>query len=422
MEGLKIINKLVLGHNILLHQLQKLSDEEREKIFEYSKFYRPESLVLIPNIYDSNSFILGKIISRAHKKIVILADSGMIELFGLNSIDTKVIALNKENYHDLYKLKLNQLSSKKLQKVVESIVKSINIIHDYEIIQISSAEISVNLYLPEIEIKNSLEMSHIMRECYIKFTLVFANNKIEVRNLQFYRANFTPSEVDVDYLFSHTNTSPGEVVRDFCFGGSELKEYMRGKIFYVNDLKYVIYLILHYFSWESLEGVPYRRIGNILPYKIEPINNFPLIDGEDFKILLKSLIDNPIDLSIDFNDFYSDLSSDLSVDEEFRNKLGERIQELFGEKYMTDKLGEKEGKLISKTKETVKLIYNKTFKFKNQEIKPIIEESEYEKKIFESALAQCTKEVRKDTVNHVCSILYPDYILQNLLASSLFTN
>lgn len=422
MERLKIINKLVLGHNTLLLQLQKLSDEEREKIFEYSKFYRPESLVLIPDNYGSNSFILGKIISRTHKKIVILADSGIIEIFGLNSIDKSVIALNKENYHDLYKLKLNQLSPKKLQKVVESIVKSINIIHDYEIIQISSAEISVNLYLPEIEIKNSLEMSHIMRECYIKFTLVFTNNKIEVRNLQFYRANFTPSEVSAGYLFSHTNTHPGEVARDFCFGDSELKGYMRGERFYVNDLKYVIYLILHYFSWESLEGVPYRRIENILPYKIETINDSSLTDDEDFKILLKSLIDNPIDLSIDFNDFYSDLSSDLSVDEEFRNKLGERIQELFGEKYMTYKLGEMEGKLISKTKETVKLIYNQTFKFKNQVIKPIIEESEYEKKILESALAQCTKVVRRDTINYVCSVLYLDYILQNLLASSLFTN
>jgi len=156
----------------------------------------------------------------------------------------------------------------------------------------------IYVHFPEITIKNSVEQEHIIRDLYLNFYI--DKNRINIRGLK--RATLTDSEYNNDYMFSHINTRTHELYRnnwleEFCYGEgtsiSNLVNSMRhGTKNIIKNLPFFLETIKEYLSWESLEGVPWRKIDSVLndAHKWE---NIPDIDIEIYPIYEKvvSLLD-----------------------------------------------------------------------------------------------------------------------------------
>lgn len=125
-------------------------------------------------------------------------------------------------------------------------------------------------YFPKIEITNSTGQSHVMTDIYIKYSF-----NIEYKQLDtvcFARTSATDCELSSNYLFSHLSGSRlGTWHSDFCYGNDTPLANLTKQIKRGVSISFVEYFLLfrEYLNWESLEGRPYRYIGNIKNSSIE---------------------------------------------------------------------------------------------------------------------------------------------------------
>ena len=119
-------------------------------------------------------------------------------------------------------------------------------------------------YFPEIRITNSTEQEHLMTDVFIRYS--FDTYLKCLSNVEFARTSATDAELSSDYLFSHLSGGRlGKWYSDFCYGDdtplANLTKQMKSGV----SISFVEYFLLfrEYLNWESLEGRPYRYIGNI---------------------------------------------------------------------------------------------------------------------------------------------------------------
>lgn len=191
------------------------------------------------------------------------------------------------------------------------------------------------VHFPEITIKNSAEQEHLMRDVYLLF---YVNpDSIELRGLK--RGTMTEDEYWTGYTFSHIDgkicTIPTWESR-FCYGESNTpmskitKEMnRRGFLSIMKNLPFYLEMIKEYLSWESLEGVPWRRIDSVIN-NISGWREINSEDGEEYQNLLSynlsEIYEQVMDKISSFTYEYY-----LSTGDEWRTKLSSKsVEEIRG--------------------------------------------------------------------------------------------
>ena len=149
----------------------------------------------------------------------------------------------------------------------------------------------VYVHFPEVTISNSVEQSHVMRDIYLHF--IVRDNLVHLNGIK--RTTYTEKEIRNNYLFSHCSSlyNPTSwTVDSFCFGATDiadLKDSVKynGRKAVYKDLYFFLEAIKEYLSWESLEGVPYRKIEDVIrdvakykPANTPEVNNWPALYEE----------------------------------------------------------------------------------------------------------------------------------------------
>lgn len=189
--------------------------------------------------------------------------------------------LRKDDILKLYSLKFfwEDFNSKKKQIVYSRIHSErykkyvvdafLSIYPDGDVVE-DGDYLQLTTYFPEIRITNSTEQAHLMTDVFIRYS--FDTCIKCLINVEFARTSATDAELSSDYLFSHLPGGRlGKWYSDFCYGNdtplANLTKQMKRGI----SISFVEYFLLfrEYLNWESLEGRPYRYIGNIKNSSIE---------------------------------------------------------------------------------------------------------------------------------------------------------
>lgn len=128
------------------------------------------------------------------------------------------------------------------------------------------------IHYPSITVRNSNGRHHEMKDLFVRLQFNMMNWKLIGFHVT--RRTLNAQEARHSYYFSHarTNTTEGEDWRGLCLGGgtsialnvADLNRCFNRRIF-----EAFLITLDDYFSWESVEGVPYIHInaGAILPRK-----------------------------------------------------------------------------------------------------------------------------------------------------------
>lgn len=259
--------------NNILEELNKLTSKDLNNLLENNKYIKSGSLV----IYNNKIY---KVLSRTKQDIVLRYGNGkgvftdtidQVKLLTKKDFD----ALNKEKY--LTASFLNSLD--KIKRYLDLMLSRV-FKHNYDItINQSSREINVVIFYPEITVTNSLDLTHKMLDVYLTLCFSYSHNTFNLKRFSLFRGKFTPAEARLNYFFSHINHSYvniGQLAWDsaWCLGSTAFKNYIFKcyDIMYPTDVLFLISQFHSYLSWESLEGVPYKRISDIKPFKTKIIN------------------------------------------------------------------------------------------------------------------------------------------------------
>ena len=124
--------------------------------------------------------------------------------------------------------------------------------------------LQLTTYFPEIRITNSTEQAHLMTDVFIRYS--FDTCIKCLINVAFARTSATDAELSSYYLFSHLSGGIlGKWHSDFCYGNDTPLANLTKQMESGASSSFVEYFLLfrEYLNWESLEGRPYRYIGNI---------------------------------------------------------------------------------------------------------------------------------------------------------------
>lgn len=143
---------------------------------------------------------------------------------------------------------------------------------------------SILILFPEIDITNSEDRHHTIRNLVVRLSMKIVNNSLYIHStIGGFRLTVTREEYISGYLHSHLNTVGGNYseyftirednsidvrARDFCLGVNEIPEL----ICLYNDnhdieiFELLLLTLKSFVCWESIEGGPYFRISNISQY------------------------------------------------------------------------------------------------------------------------------------------------------------
>lgn len=149
---------------------------------------------------------------------------------------------------------------------------------DIEIVKNGETGINIKgivILFKDIIIKNSRDKEHSIKDLFVKIELDIYNNNLIVRDLCGGRTTLTYSEWSVGYMHSHlphgsiSSGSTPPFWGNFCRGSGHINDFIaeinsRGG-FKEENLTPFLIQILGLVSWESLEGVPHKKLEFITP-------------------------------------------------------------------------------------------------------------------------------------------------------------
>ena len=142
----------------------------------------------------------------------------------------------------------------------------------------SRGEISLKgivLHFPEIEIKNSKGRSHIIKDFFVRASFSAARGtNLTINEVEGGRSTLTYAEYSSDYCHSHLSTrlkesrtlSSSVYFASFCLGSGSINEILSDincEGFTEERVQRFLLELYLLVSWESLDGGPYRYIGDI---------------------------------------------------------------------------------------------------------------------------------------------------------------
>jgi hypothetical protein len=244
----------------LPEELTRLSFKELEKVLDTTNKYKIK--YYWSGSYDVNYFKIYKLVNR-FKKVYTFENliSGNIQtidptlLIPLKIVDVKQI---KDNHLKNF---INTCDNKIFRNYVNKLASDI-----FSKDRVDTIDNNLIIHFPEITITNSFDLSHVMRDIYIKFQFQINDSGTRyLRRLFFARTTLTDTEVVNNYQFSHLSShNPGQYSSKFCFGDTALKDIV---YFLCNNnisqLSTFLMSLESYLSWESLEGSPYGYLSNL---------------------------------------------------------------------------------------------------------------------------------------------------------------
>lgn len=125
---------------------------------------------------------------------------------------------------------------------------------------------TIIIHYPQLEITNSRGGKQVMNDMYIKIQLNPFLTGLYNTYFMGMRTTYTFAEFSSQYNFSHLHSSPSSFVWDyFCLGDTDFAIMSRSLAveFEANKFELFLHQLGSYLSWESLEGGPYKKIGEI---------------------------------------------------------------------------------------------------------------------------------------------------------------
>ena len=137
---------------------------------------------------------------------------------------------------------------------------------------------------------NTLGQSHIVDDLYIAINFIKTENKDTAKykfggTLYGCRESVTYAEFICRYRHSHVRTGT-QGFGDLCVGnGTEMSDLLAGLVVDFNfmDFEGLLYQLMNYVAWESLEGVPFFKMSNI---KVGQQSNSISINNSDVDLAM----------------------------------------------------------------------------------------------------------------------------------------
>lgn len=130
----------------------------------------------------------------------------------------------------------------------------------------------VYLFFKYVTISNSQGKTHDIEDLYVRLVLTHHSEKINIIDIQGTRGVLTTLEYRSNYGHSHLRDVSGHIrsksFSSFCLGSGEINMYISrvnsSRDSFKENIQSLLLQIMTLVSWESLEGVPYHRIGYML--------------------------------------------------------------------------------------------------------------------------------------------------------------
>ena len=165
---------------------------------------------------------------------------------------------------------------------------------------------------PEIEITNTNKEKHTIKNLVVVFSLKWDSSfkKWKINDMTGLRLTLSYLELNKSYSHSHLNSNSitskfkSMTSSKFCLGSSTLgmsiAEYNTESNKEQSNLvlEGILYTLDTYVTWESLEGVPYNYIRNLLPFGGTPVSDDNL-DSHSLRVV-DFLKENKIPLALDY--------------------------------------------------------------------------------------------------------------------------
>jgi len=250
------------------------------------------------------------------------------------------------SYDDILKLKLDKikyLSIKNisLQSIAKWFERTLRLYYDESNFDVTTniehEIINIVILFPEITITNSIELSHTIKDVYLRFQFKKDYDGLYLYGKDLARTSYSVSEIYNNYIFSHVSSRGCQKYTDsFCFGDTQLNIFMqRCSHNYMNPLQYFHSLLFNfeeYLKWESIEGVPYvymDKVYNNIPGTKKCI--LPHLSQEEINQYANVVID-----SIDNFEFrYGVVDGEISIipSESFLNTINEILNPICKDEY-----------------------------------------------------------------------------------------
>ena len=165
---------------------------------------------------------------------------------------------------------------------------------------------------PEIEITNTNKEKHTIKNLVVVFSLRWDSSfkKWKIDNMRGLRLTLSYLELNKFYSHSHLSSSSftsnfkSMTSSNFCLGSSTLgmsiAEYNTESNKEQSNLvlEGILYTLDTYVTWESLEGVPYNYMRNLIPLGGTPVDDSSL-DSHSLRVV-NFLKENKIPLALDY--------------------------------------------------------------------------------------------------------------------------
>lgn len=182
------------------------------------------------------------------------------------------------------------MDSKQANKVIEMIKILARLPYEFSI---SPSEFNIDthnwyfktfqiiIHYPNFTIRNKNGSTHRIKDLYVRFLVELKpSGKISLCKLWGIRGTMTPMEISFGYMHSHLHPpsyGTDQIVswQWFCLGQAqvELARIEFNSEFSLDTFELLLYSIESYIKWESLDGGPYRKIGEI-DYRQKDASNF----------------------------------------------------------------------------------------------------------------------------------------------------
>lgn len=171
----------------------------------------------------------------------------------------------------------------------------------FNFFQTNKEMISLSILYPEVKIENARRESHNIKNLIVYLDFLCLEQGITFNDLSMDRATYSYDEFSCSYLHSHARFSIGTLSKyislnnsktdsrsTVCMGNGIVKKflYKQDKINTKEDFEFLILNIQDLVKWESIDGVPYSYISEIVSFskKTDIITYNNLYDKYPIKI------------------------------------------------------------------------------------------------------------------------------------------
>lgn len=153
------------------------------------------------------------------------------------------------------------------------------------------------IHFPEVLITNANEEQWTILDYYV---MIRFNYRMGVNSIKGYRATKLPVEYIASYTFSHSKTASNSFCK-FCFGHTDLDTLVAGLFVSAYDeisIELFLQNLTDYLSWESLDGVPFYHINNLIKLRYGK-GRAPLLQSSTVLAIYRSILSNREDIEIE---------------------------------------------------------------------------------------------------------------------------